>query len=152
MREAVADAPDASVGVEGFAAVARRLADTTRAAGLAVPAFRSPPRIPGAARSLRRYPGGTVVSVRLRDRPFDAVIADMVEGVIVTNRLSGEAALRARTYLAEAVADLGSGAAPEAERRSLRPGSGGGTADTGGLNPPALRGVQVRLLSRAHAD
>lgn len=96
-----------SSGVEGFAAVARRLADATRAAGLAVPAFRSPPRVPGALRTLRRYPGGTVISVRLRDRPFDAVIADMVEGVIVTNRMGGEAALRARTYLAEAVADLG---------------------------------------------
>lgn len=95
-------------GVEGFAAVARRLADATRAAGLGVPAFRSPPRIPGAPRSLRRYPGGSVVAVRLRDRAFDAVIADMVEGIIVANRLSGEAALRARTYLAEAVADLGS--------------------------------------------
>jgi hypothetical protein len=102
-------------GVEGFAAVARRLADATRAAGLAVPAFRSPPRVPGAARTLRRYPGGTVVSVRLRDRPFDAVIADMVEGVIVTNRMGGEAALRTRTYLAEAVADLV--AAPGSEAR-----------------------------------
>ncbi len=93
-------------GVELFAAAARQLADATRATGLAVPAFRSPPRIPGAVRTLRRYPGGTVISVRLRDRPFDAVMADMVEGVVVTNRLSGEAALRARTYLAESVADL----------------------------------------------
>lgn len=93
-------------GVEGFAVVARRLAEATRAAGLAVPAFRSPPRVPGAVRTLRRHPGGTVVSVRLRDRPFDGVITDMVEGVIVANRLSGEAAIRTRTFLAEAVADL----------------------------------------------
>jgi hypothetical protein len=105
-------------GVEGFAAVARRLADAARATGLRAPAFRSPPRIPGAARSLRRYPGGAVVSVRLHRRPLDAVIADMVEGVIVANRLSGEAALRARTFLAESVADLGSGA----------PAPGGGVA------------------------
>lgn len=103
-----------ATGVEGFAAVARRLADASRAAGLAVAAFRSPPRIPGAVRTLRRYPGGTVVSVRLRDRPFDAVIADMVEGVVVANRLSGDAALRARTHLAEWVSDLGSGAGPDA--------------------------------------
>ncbi|MBM3658182.1 MAG: hypothetical protein FJW95_01570 [Actinobacteria bacterium] len=101
-------------GVEGFATVARRLAEATRAAGLAVPAFRSPPRVPGAVRTLRRYPGGTVVSVRLRDRPFDAVMTDMVEGVIVANRMGGEAALRARTYLAEAVSDLGIVPAPDA--------------------------------------
>ena len=89
-------------------AVARELAVATRAAGLAVPAFRSPPRIAGAVRTLRRYPGGTVVSVRLRDRPFDAVVADMVEGVVAANRLAGEPALRARTYLAEAVVGTGS--------------------------------------------
>ncbi len=93
-------------GVELFAAAARQIADATRATGLAVPAFRSPPRVPQAVRTLRRYPGGTVISVRLRDRPFDAVMADMVEGVVVTNRLSGEAALRARTYLSESVAEL----------------------------------------------
>ena len=113
--------------VEGFAVVARQLAEATRGAGLAVPAFRSPPRIPGVARSLRRYPGATVVSVRLRDRSFDAVVADMVEGVVVTNRLSGEPALRARTYLAEAVA--GPGAAPE-------PG------------PPGLASGQARVVER----
>jgi hypothetical protein len=91
-------------GVEGFAAGARALADAARAAGLAVPAFRSPPRVAGAVRTLRRYPGGTVVSVRLRDRPFDAVLEDMVEGVVVANRLGGDAALRARTLLAESIA------------------------------------------------
>jgi len=106
--------------VEGFAAAARLLADATRAAGLTVPAFRSPPRLAGVARSLRRYPGGTVVSVRLRDRSFEAVVADMVEGVVVTNRLSGEPALRARTYLAEAVAGLG--AAPEPSPSGLASG------------------------------
>lgn len=56
---------------------------------------------------MRRYPGGTVVSVRLRGRPLEAVTADMVEGVIVTNHLGGDAALRARTLLTEAVAGLG---------------------------------------------
>jgi hypothetical protein len=89
--------------VEGFAATARRLGDAARAAGLTVPAFRSPPRIAGVARSIRRYPGGTVVSVRLKGRPLDVVTADMVDGVIVTNRLGGDAALRARSLLADAV-------------------------------------------------
>lgn len=45
------------------------------------------------------------MSVRLRDRPFDVVAADMVEGVVVANRLEGAAALRARALLAGAVAD-----------------------------------------------
>jgi len=100
--------------VEGFATAARRLATLARSAGLEVPAFRAPPRIPGVARSLRRYPGGTVVSVRLRDRSLDAVIADMVEGVVVANRLSGEAALRARTQLASALVEApAAAAAPE---------------------------------------
>src|SRR5688572_26117469 len=90
-------------GVELFAATARTLGDVARSVGLTVPAFRSPPRIEGATRTMRRYPGGTVVSVRLRGRPLEAVTADMVEGVIVTNHLGGDAALRARTLLTEAV-------------------------------------------------
>jgi hypothetical protein len=85
-----------------FAETARRLGASARASGLAVPAFRCPPRVAGARRTIRRYPGGTVVSVRLRERPFDEVVSDMVEGVLVANRLSGEAALRLRTPLLEA--------------------------------------------------
>ena len=85
-----------------FAETARRLGAATRAAGLAVPAFRCPPRVPDALRTIRRYPGGTVVAVRLRDRPFDEVAGDMVEGVLVANDLSGDAALRLRTSLLEA--------------------------------------------------
>jgi hypothetical protein len=92
--------------VEAFAAAARRLADAARAAGLSVPAFRSPPRVAGAMRTVRRYPGGAVVSVQLRDRTHEAVAADMVEGVVVTNRLTGDAALRARTLLAEALVGI----------------------------------------------
>lgn len=85
-----------------FADAARSLGAAARSAGLVVPAFRSPPRVPGAARTLRRYPGGAVVSVTL-DRPFDEVRADMVEGVVVVNRLDGEAAMRFRTALLDAV-------------------------------------------------
>jgi hypothetical protein len=85
-----------------FAETARRLGAAARAASLAVPAFRCPPRVAGAERTIRRYPNGTVVSVRLRDRPFDEVVTDMVEGVLVTNRLSGDAALRLRTSLLDA--------------------------------------------------
>ena len=75
-----------------FAETARRLGASARASGLAVPAFRCPPRVAGARRTIRRYPGGTVVSVRLRERPFDDVAADLVEGVLVANRVEGSAA------------------------------------------------------------
>jgi hypothetical protein len=90
-----------------FADAAKRLGAATRAAGLVVPAFRCPPRVAGAQRTLRRYPGGAVVSVVLRDRAWDDVAADMVEGVLVVNRLEGEAATRMRATLLEAA-----GAAP----------------------------------------
>ncbi len=74
-----------------------------RAAGLMVPAFRCPPRLTGARRTLRRYPGGAVVAVQLKGRPFTDVAADMVEGVLVVNRLEGDATARMRPVLAEAV-------------------------------------------------
>jgi hypothetical protein len=84
-----------------FADAAKRLGAATRAASLVVPAFRCPPRVAGALRTVRRYPGGAVVSVVIRDRPWDEVASDMVEGVLVVNRLEGETALRARTTLLE---------------------------------------------------
>jgi hypothetical protein len=87
----------------GFADLARRLAVASRAAGLAAPAFRSPPRRADALRTIRRLPGGTVVSVRLRGRALPDVAADMVEGVVVANRLSGEAATRVRDTLRAAL-------------------------------------------------
>lgn len=86
-----------------FSQAARRLGAATRAAGLTVPAFRCPPRVAGALRTIRRYPGGAVVAVRLRGRPFAEVAADMVEGVLAVNRLDETAAARMRPLLAEAV-------------------------------------------------
>ena len=87
-----------------FAAVARTLGAATRARGLVVPAFRSPPRRPGASRTLRRWPdGGATVSVEVGRRPREAVVADMVEGIVVVNGLDGAAATRLRTSLWEAV-------------------------------------------------
>ena len=87
-----------------FAAAARRLAAACRARHLDVPAFRSPPRLSGAARSIRRRPdGAAVVAVAIRGRPFPAVAADMVEGVLVANRLAGPAAEGHRAALLAAV-------------------------------------------------
>ena len=86
-----------------FAHAARRLGAAARAAGLTVPAFRSPPRRPGAPRTIRRLPGGPVVSVVLRDRAFGEVLADMVEGIVIANRLQDPAATRVRRTLLDAV-------------------------------------------------
>jgi hypothetical protein len=86
-----------------FAAAARRLGAATRAAGLTVPAFRTPPRRPGAPRTIRRLPGGPVVAVQLQGRVFTEVVDDMVDGVLVANRLEGELAGRMRASLLDAI-------------------------------------------------
>ncbi len=91
-----------------FAEVARNLGAAAHANGLAVPAFRCPPRTAGALRTLRRYPGGTVVSVRLRDRPFAEVMTDMVDGVLAANRVAPPDADRLRTALCAALDGEGS--------------------------------------------
>jgi hypothetical protein len=44
-----------------------------------------------------------VVSVVLRDRAFAEVLADMVEGIVIANRLQDPAATRVRRTLLEAV-------------------------------------------------
>jgi hypothetical protein len=98
-----------------FARAARAMAPPVRSRGLLVPGFRSPPRLPDADRSLRRRPGGGVtVSVRIRGRPWLAVLSDMVEGVVAGNRLAGPDA--------------------DALRRDLW-----GGLESGGLLPPADR-------------
>lgn len=79
-----------------FATAARRLGAAARASGLVVPAFRSPPRVRGASRTLKRYPGGAVVSVKLRDRTYGQVVDDMIDGVLVANRVSAESGPRLR--------------------------------------------------------
>jgi hypothetical protein len=85
-----------------FADAAKAITDEARRAGLAVPGFRSPPRIP-VDRSLRRRPGSTpAVAVRLRGRPIDLIVADMVEGVLVANGLTDRDDVRARLLAAVA--------------------------------------------------
>ncbi|HEY1740024.1 MAG TPA: hypothetical protein VGI86_15020 [Acidimicrobiia bacterium] len=82
-----------------FAHTARRLGLAARAAGLTVPAFRSPPRHPALVRSIRYLRGGAVVAIRLHGRTPAQIDADMVDGVLAANRLSGEAARRMRATL-----------------------------------------------------
>jgi hypothetical protein len=87
-----------------FAEAARRLGAAAHEAGLRVPAFRSPPRVPGAARTIRRYPAGSVVSVRLRGRPFADVLTDMVDGVLAANGVAPADVAGVRAQLRAAVA------------------------------------------------
>ncbi len=86
-----------------FAVAARVLASQAHRHGLKPPGFRSPPRIVGVDRSLRRINNGVVVSVSLRGRPFVAVLSDMIEGVVAANRLMGREAEIARTVLWQSV-------------------------------------------------
>ncbi|MFP5257235.1 MAG: hypothetical protein ACLGI8_15445 [Acidimicrobiia bacterium] len=96
-----------------FARTVQALAAAGRELGLEVPAFRSPPRLVGVQRSIRRAPGATMVAVVVRGRPWAAVQADLVEGVVAANELSAESADRARARLWEAIAPVE--AAPEPE-------------------------------------
>ncbi len=82
-----------------FAAAARTITREARRRGLVGPSYRCPPRLVGVDRSIRRRPDGAVVSIRLKDRPRGAVIADMIEGVVVANGLRPPAADRLRTEL-----------------------------------------------------
>jgi hypothetical protein len=82
-----------------FARAVQSLAQAARALGLLVPAFRSPPRLAGVQRSIRRWAGGATVAVVVRDRPWPAVQADLIEGIVAANGLAGPAADRARAAL-----------------------------------------------------
>lgn len=83
-----------------FAHAAQALGDHARSVGLTVPGFRSPPRVIGFGRTLRRRPDGSVVvAVAIKNRPWAAVVADMIEGVVAANALAGADAARVRDDL-----------------------------------------------------
>ena len=102
-----------SATIVEFAAAARALAREARRRGLVAPSFRCPPRLVGVDRSIRRRSDGAVVSIRLKNRPRAAVIADMIEGVVVTNDLRPPHAdrLRGELWTALESADTQSAAA-----------------------------------------
>ena len=78
-----------------FAAIGRILTGQALSLGVIAPSFRSPPRIPGVRRSVTRNRDGSItVSVIVSRRPLSAVIADMIDGVVLT---SGLKAVEART-------------------------------------------------------
>ncbi len=92
-----------------FAHAARLLGREARRRGLVAPSYRCPPRIVGVQRSVRRFPTGVVVAVQLKGRPWLAVLGDMIEGVVVANRLLPPHADRLRTDLWQALGVEGVG-------------------------------------------
>ena len=82
-----------------FAQAARTLTNAAQHLGLVGPSYRCPPRIVGVDRSLRRHVSGVVISVTLRGRPWAAVLADMIEGVVAANGLDATQAIRLRSEL-----------------------------------------------------
>ena len=85
-----------------FSMFARAITDAGKRLGLIVPSFRSPPHDGDLDRTLRRHSSGSIVAIRVKDRPFGAVIADLVEGVIVCNRLTEREAGDVRNVLWDA--------------------------------------------------
>lgn len=107
---------DVTATLADFAQAARTLARAARQRELQVPTFRCPPALP-VDRSIRRTRSGAVVAVRVKGRPFVAVAADLVEGIIVANRLSGPDSLRVRGALWAALGYATSAAEMQPERR-----------------------------------
>lgn len=100
-----------------FAHAARVIGREARRRGLSAPGFRSPPRVVGAQRTLRRHASGAVVAVQVKGRPWFAVVADMIEGVVVANRLQPPTADRLRTDMWAALGyDVPSMSAPAVDR------------------------------------
>ena len=90
-----------------FASAARTLTREARRRGLIAPSYRCPPRLVGLDRSIRRRPdAGAVVAVRVNGRPRAAMLADMIEGVVVTNSLRAPHADRLRSELWEAAGGI----------------------------------------------
>ena len=79
-----------------FAAAARSLGQAARLRSLVVPGFRSPPGLADVHRTLRFRGGVPTVAVQLKGRPWSAVVADMIEGVVAAGAqgdgVRGEAA------------------------------------------------------------
>ena len=101
-----------------FAAAARVLADAARSRGWVAPSFRSPPRV-AADRTVRGQGSvSATVAVRVRGRPWLAVLADMIDGVVVSNDLRGSDAALCRTALWGAVEQNDLAARPCSTERS----------------------------------
>ena len=103
-----------------FAEAGRRLASTATVMGLQVPAFRTPPRVAGLDRTIRRGADGSVlVSVRSRGRSWPPVVADMIEGVVAANGLDPPEAARVRNELWQATEGIDAVATASVESPEL---------------------------------
>ena len=132
-----------------FAAAARSLGRAARLRGLVVPVFASPPARADLDRSIRRRNGAPLVAVRLRGRPCSAVLADMIEGIVVASYLSGSRAdvVRAALWLA---VDTEAGDEPGHAgpgRRGIERGAGDGAQTTGAR----ARQTTAPSCARGHA-
>lgn len=68
--------------------------------------FKSPPRIVGVTRTVRhRADGQAVVAVAFRNRPPAAVVADLIDGVMLVNEVEVAQASRLRDDLWDACGD-----------------------------------------------
>jgi hypothetical protein len=93
-------------GVVRFSLLARQIGDEARRLGLTVPGFRSPPRLPGADRTIRRTRAGTTVAVRRQGRAPSAIATDLIEGILAANDLAPAQRSAARTHLHRSVRPL----------------------------------------------
>ncbi len=84
-----------------FAEAARVITAAARSYGLSAPSYRTPPRLVGLDRTVRRNAGGGAVAVKVKGRPWPAVVADMIDGVVAVNRLDSARANRVRADLWE---------------------------------------------------
>jgi hypothetical protein len=95
--------PDRSAAID-LAGAVRVIGSAVKSMGFETPGFRSPPRLLGVDRSIRRRRGpegatSAVVSVRVKDRPWAAVLSDMIEGVVAANELVSPESDRVRAEL-----------------------------------------------------
>ena len=88
-----------------FAETARSLGRAARLRGLQVPTFRSPPGIADEQRSIQRREQSSTVAVVVKGRPWGAVVADMIEGIVAANLLDSRRADTVRSALWLAVED-----------------------------------------------
>lgn len=73
-----------------FAETVRLLNAAAAAEGMRAPSFASPPRLASADRTIRWLTNDrALVAVRRGRRAANVVVQDMIEGVVVANRLSG---------------------------------------------------------------
>ena len=95
--------------VAKFAEAGKGLAIAARAMGLLAPSFRTPPRVLGHNRTIRREGDVVLVSVLGRGRAWAAVLADMIEGVVRANDLTAPQADRVRDELWLRLDEVGCG-------------------------------------------